>query len=283
MTVSRPPNVRPVSPEEERAFFDDVYRRFLGLPDHALAVNRAIMAADLRDPSKSIFERRRLYEGVLKRLEAENLAGRRVLDYGCGPGEWGVLMATEGAYATLLDLSPAAIELGLRRARASGVEGRVSGVARDASDLSCFEDEAFDLIFASAALHHTLKYPNALAELTRVLKPGGKLLLAETFGNNPILNAARRLRAGIAREAVEQGEGIILNDADIGLLRTRFRRVEVEPLNLLAMAKRLLRGRFTKGWARGTLRALEAADAALLKAFPSLGRYCGEAIVEAQK
>jgi hypothetical protein len=42
-------------------------------------------------------------------------------------GEWGTLMATEGANVTLLDLSPAAIHIGLRRERASGVGDRVRG------------------------------------------------------------------------------------------------------------------------------------------------------------
>ena len=192
-------------------------------------------------------------------------------------------MATEGAQATLLDLSPAAIELGLRRARASGVADRVRGIARDASDLSCFADGEFDLIFASAALHHTLKYANAFAELLRVLKPGGQLVLAETYGNNPALNAARRLRAWLAREPVEQGEGIILTDADIDLLRRNFRRVEVTPLNLLAMSKRLFRGRMAHPAVRALLSGLEAADAALLTTFPFLRRYCGEVIIAAEK
>jgi ubiquinone/menaquinone biosynthesis C-methylase UbiE len=84
-------------------------------------------------------------------LLAESVTGLRVLDYECGTGDWGLMLAGEGADVTLLDLSPVAIELALRRASVSGVSEHVQGIARDASDLSCFRDAQFDLIYASAA------------------------------------------------------------------------------------------------------------------------------------
>ncbi|MBI3683798.1 MAG: hypothetical protein HY235_25780 [Acidobacteria bacterium] len=104
----------------------------------------------------------------------------------------------------------------------------------------------------------------------RVLRPGGTLLLAETYGDNGLLNVARRLRAWLAGEAEEQGEGIILGSREIRLLETCFARVEIEGMNLLAMAKRLLRG-------------LETADAFLIPILPASRRYCGEALITAVK
>ncbi len=267
--------------EREREFYNRVYAAHLGRPDHELIMNRRVMVAALNDPAQTIWERRRLYLRAWAALVTEPMDGVKVLDYGCGPGEWGVLLATEGAQVTLLDLAPAAIELGLRRARASGVASRVRGFAQDASDLSCFADGEFDLVFGSAALHHTLKYRWALEELVRVIRPGGRMVLAETLGNNPLLNAGRRLRAWLARESADQGEEIVLTEAEIDLLRSRFRSVTVAPLNLLAMGKRLFRGRFTAGPVRFGIRALEQADAALLRRFPALERYCGEAVIVA--
>jgi len=269
--------------DQEREFYDDTYAVHLSRPDHELKVSHAVMDRALSDPAQTVWERRRLYGAVLDCLLAEPLDGARVLDYGCGPGEWGVLLATLGAEATLLDLSPKAIELGLRRASASGVAERVRGVARDATDLSCFETGAFDLIFGSAAVHHTLKYGDAFAELLRVLKPGGKMVLAETLGNNPVLNAARRVRAALSREPEEQGEEIIIGDAEIELLRSRFAQVTVTPMNLLAMSKRLFRGRFHLRAVRSTIGALEAADSVLIRAVPPLEKYCGEALIVAVK
>lgn len=271
-----------ITAEQEREFYDGIYSRFLNLPDHALVCNRRTLEADLANPAHPIFERRRLYETVLRILLAEPISGRSVLDYGCGPGDWGLMLANEGAQVTFLDLSPIAIELVLRRAAASGVIDRVRGVARNATDLSCFADGEFDLIYASAALHHTLKYPNALAELLRVLKPGGAIVLAETYGNNLLLNFARRLRWRLSGEPIESGEEILLCAAHIAALRARVRQVEIIPLNLLAMAKRLFRGRFTSRTVRGFITCLEAIDRQILSAAPFLGRYCGEVILVAR-
>ena len=240
------------------------------------------MLSMFNDPGSAQYERRRLYLCALEQLLVKPLFGRKVLDYGCGPGEWGVFMATEGAHATLLDLSPAAIELGLRRAKANGVEDRVRGFARDASDLSCFADGEFDLLFANAALHHTLKYPNALAELARVVRPGGRLVLAETYGNNALLNAARWVRARVQGEEIGQGEEILISDAEIGQLRVCFRKLDVIPLNLLGMAKRLFRGRFQSPDVRALCECFESMDSLLLKA-RTLRRYCGEVVIAGER
>src|SRR3954451_12879962 len=115
-------------------------------------------------------------------------------------------------------------------------------------------------IYASAAVHHTMKYPNALRELMRVLRPGGKLVLAETFGNNKLLNAARRWRWKWSGQPDEAGEEIILDDHHLALLRGEMQRVEVIPINLLAMAKRMFRGRFKNRGVRAATATLEGLD-----------------------
>lgn len=268
---------------QEREYYDRHYAQFLTLPDHALRCTRATLLADLDNPARPIYERRRLYRAAMDVLLSLDPAGKRVLEYGCGTGDWGLMLAGEGAEATLLDLSPVAIEVCRRRAEASGVADRVRGVARDASDLSCFADGEFDLIFAGAALHHTLKYPNALEELARVTKQGGCVVLAETYGNNPLLNVARRLRWRLQGEAAEQGEDILIGERELDLLRRHFRRVEVRPMSLLAMAKRLFRGQFEHSAVRALVRTLEAADSLLLRVVPPLGRYCGEVLVIAER
>jgi SAM-dependent methyltransferase len=272
-----------ITAEQERAFYDAAYAAHSQAPDDALRTNRESMRRDLEQPNGAFYERRRLYTAVLHQLLSQPLAGLSALDYGCGLGEWGVLMATEGACVTLLDLSPVAIEIGLRRAAANGAAGRVRGFALDAADLHTFADSEFDLIYASAALHHTLKYPNALAELVRVLRPGGKLVLAETYGNNRALNWLRRARWRLSRQPDEAGEEIILGEKELDLLRAHLRRVDVTPMNFLAMAKRLFRGRFESPLAQRTIRFLESADDVLLVWFPSLRRFCGEVLVVAEK
>ncbi len=272
-----------ISADREREFYDAMYSQFLNLSAGDLVCNRQTIAADLANPAKPIYERRRLYQAIVRELLAEPVAGRAVLDYGCGTGDWGLMLAGEGANVTFLDLSPVAIQVVLRRASASGVADSVRGVARDASDLSCFRDQEFDLIYGSAAVHHTLKYPGALDELLRVLRPGGRLVLAETYGNNKLLNIARRLGWKLSGQAEEQGEEIVFNDAHVRMLRERLTMVDVMPKNLLAMTKRLFRGRFENAIVRGVVDALEGLDSGILKTAPWLGRYCGEVVVVGRK
>ena len=266
-----------ITSSSERGFYDGHYAQFLSLPDHALRVDRKVLEACLESPAQPFYERRLLYRAAMRALEAEPLRGRRILDYGCGPADFGLWMATEGADVTLLDLSPAAIELALKRARASSVA--VRGIAADASRLNMLRDGEFDLVFACAALHHTLKYPGALEELPRIMRPGARLVLAETWGGNPLLNAARKLRARLAGEAEEQGEGMIFSRPELRALDPYFTGLRVEPVNLLAMAKRVLRGRFEMRWARLAVRTLESIDHTLLAVAPPLGNWCGEALV----
>ncbi len=267
-----------ITAADEQRFYDQQYAQFLALPDHALKFSRAILERDLDDPNHPIYERRRLYKRTLEVLLALHPRDKQVLEYGCGTGDWGLMLASEGAHTTLLDLSPVAIQVVERRAAASGLN--IRGVARDASDLSCFEDAEFDLIFANAALHHTLKYPGARYELVRVLKPGGYLVLAETFGNNPLINAARRLGWKLRKQQEEQGEEILFSDRELAILRESFSSVQVEPMHVLAMGKRLFRGHFRNPFVRAFMSAVKAVDWPLEKLLPN---YCGEVVVIARK
>ena len=268
---------------QERQFYDEWYAQFQAASDDALVCNFTTFCRDIADPHAPGFERRLLHQTALGHLLASPVAGYNALDYCCGTGDWGLMLAGQGANVTLLDLSPVAIQVVLRRARLSGVERRVRGVAADASNLACFRDGEFDLIFGSAAVHHTVKYPGAVEELVRVLRPGGRLILAETYCNNRLLNLVRRLRWRISGLADDAGEDVLLSDSDLARLLQHFHNSRVVPLNFLAMAKRLFRGRFANPVVLQALRSLEAADRALLRICPPLKRYCGEVVVVAEK
>ncbi len=274
----------PTDATSEKAYYESLYAKFLDFSDDELRFTPEQFLADLEDPVKEVYERRVLYRATLNALSRLDLHGRAVLDYGCGTGDFGLWMASaEQACVTFLDLSENAVAVCLRRAAASGVAERCDGVARDASDLSCFADASFDLVYGCASLHHTIKYSGAWSELLRVLKPGGALVLTETFGNNPVLNALRRWnwrREGLAEE---QGEDVIFNEEHVAVLRKSFAHVDLLPMGILAMAKRAMRGRFQYSLVRGALAGLRAVDAALIATLPPLNRYCGEVLVVARE
>ncbi len=98
-----------ITADREREFYDGQYAQFLALPDHALRIDRTVLEGNLENPAHPFWERRRLYRAAMRALEAEPVRGQKVLDYGCGPADFGLWLATEGAEVTLLDLSRSAI------------------------------------------------------------------------------------------------------------------------------------------------------------------------------
>src|SRR5688572_1451238 len=95
-----------VTADQEQAYYDDAFREFLNYPDEWLRCDRNLLLEQMQHPWGWFYERRHLYRRGMDLLLAEPVAGRKVLDYGCGTGIWGVMLATEGAHVALLDLSP---------------------------------------------------------------------------------------------------------------------------------------------------------------------------------
>lgn len=83
---------------------------------------------------------------------AGNLRGRRVLDLGCGSGEYSLDFARGGADVTGLDISSRA--LGIARQKSLEQNVRVNFVKGTISDLGMFRGCKFDIVFSSAAMHY---------------------------------------------------------------------------------------------------------------------------------
>jgi ubiquinone/menaquinone biosynthesis C-methylase UbiE len=101
---------------------------------------------------------------------------RRYLEVGCGPGDMAARVANElGIEVVALDLSPRMVEL----ARERGVDACVG----DVQELP-FADESFDCAVAAWMLYHVPDLDCGLAELARVLRPGGRLVAATNSIDN---------------------------------------------------------------------------------------------------
>jgi ubiquinone/menaquinone biosynthesis C-methylase UbiE len=96
--------------------------------------------------------------------------GGRVLEVGCGMGTMAMNWARAGARMTAVDLNPTAVEMTRRRFELFGLEGDVR--QEDARALP-FPDGHFDYAYSFGVLHHSPDLEQSVAELMRVLRPGG--------------------------------------------------------------------------------------------------------------
>jgi len=104
---------------------------------------------------------------------AGDVAGRRILDAGCGAGALLAGLRDRGAIVTGFDKSAGMVELARRR-----VGDDADLLVAELGGPLPFPDGTFDDVTASLVLHYLEEWGPALAELRRVLKPGGRLIVS---------------------------------------------------------------------------------------------------------
>lgn len=115
------------------------------------------------------------------------LAGKRILDLGCGIGESAVFFAKQGARVTACDPSFKLIEGTQKLAELHLVN--IEAVACKLEKLP-FANGEFDLVFAQGALFEAEVIP-VMLELERVLKSGGKAYIIEPLRKDPLVSVNR--------------------------------------------------------------------------------------------
>lgn len=119
--------------------------------------------------------------------------GEHVLDAGCGPGAPAVLIASEyGVRVTGITLSPIGARMAQARATASGVSDQVRIEVGDYHALA-YPDDHFDAVVAMESLMHAIDLDKVLLEFHRVLRPGGRVVIAEpnklsSLAKTPLFN-----------------------------------------------------------------------------------------------
>lgn len=110
-------------------------------------------------------------------------AGERVLEVGCGMGRFTMRMAARGVHIEGLDLSPVLLD-----------RFRALNAGRFAIPLHCGDVVAppsdllnrFDVVVGFFVLHHVKDVGEAVGAMARMLKPGGRLVLLDANGYNPL-------------------------------------------------------------------------------------------------
>ncbi len=149
--------------------------------------------------------------------------GDSVLDLGCGPGRYAIDMMQAGANVTLGDVS--AVQLDIARQKiAEAVLDATAALELDIRDLSRFDEGEFDLVVCiGGALSYVHEdYATALREMARVVKPGGRLVVASMslYGLLPVFAAgdkAGQLRTfdqHIDRRKLLDNPGYLITEPD---------------------------------------------------------------------
>ena len=110
---------------------------------------------------------------------AGDVAGRRILDAGCGAGPLSASLRDRGAHVSGFDFSATMVELARKRL-GEDADLRVADISQPLP----YGDQAFDDVIAALVLHYLEDWTAPLAELRRIIRPGGRLILAV---NHPLL------------------------------------------------------------------------------------------------
>jgi SAM-dependent methyltransferase len=113
--------------------------------------------------------------------------GARLLDAGCGTGQFALAFAARGATVTGVDVSPEMIRRAQAHARERGIPVRWR-----TADIAQLDEPAasYDAVFARMLLPFVPDVPAMLRELRRVLAPGGRLLASVAGALSPIYSAS---------------------------------------------------------------------------------------------
>ena len=201
---------------------------------------------ELRTQQKAVWtcELTEQIEAAFPGVAPENL---RVLDMGCGPGFFSIILARAGYRVTAADYTPAMLDEARTNARNESVEQAIDFCRMDAENLEVASD-TFDVV-VSRNLTWNLPHPErAYAEWLRVLKPGGLLLNYDANWYAHLYDAELR-RAYEADRQATQDAGIKDEyvGTDIDAMEDIARQMPLSPVERPA-------------WDEGVLRELGAAQ-----------------------
>jgi len=148
------------------------------------------------NPNKALWEKgdfTRIAESMRESGEklVQNLGvttGMKILDLGCGDGTTALPEARLGADVLGMDIAANLVEAGNRRAKAAGL-ANCRFQEGDASDLRDLKDGAFDLVVSIFGAMFAPKPFDVAREMTRVTRPGGRIVMGNWIPNDPTLVA----------------------------------------------------------------------------------------------
>jgi ubiquinone/menaquinone biosynthesis C-methylase UbiE len=143
-------------------------------------------------------------------VDVRPFSGQRVLEIGCGLGTDLMRFARAGATTFAVDLTPRHLRLTQQRLRAEGYAARL--VRSDAEGLP-LGDACLDAVYSFGVLHHTPRMDLAVAEIHRVLRPGGTAIVA-VYHRRSLFYAAWMARALGTGDLFRRGYRRVMADVE---------------------------------------------------------------------
>lgn len=129
-------------------------------------------------------------------MRFDSAAGSRVLEIGVGLGSDHYRFAAAGCEMTALDLSREHLR---HTQRHLALEGHATTAVLGDAEQMPFANDCFDLVYSMGVLHHTPRTDKALAEVLRVLRPGGTALIGLYHRNSAFFWVETLLINGVLR------------------------------------------------------------------------------------
>jgi ubiquinone/menaquinone biosynthesis C-methylase UbiE len=107
-------------------------------------------------------------------VDFSSYKGKNLLEVGCGPGIDMVRFARGGAKVTGIDLSKTALDLACSNLEQSGQNADLQVMSGECMQ---FADNTFDVVYAHGVLQYTADTEKMIAEIHRVLRPGGEAIM----------------------------------------------------------------------------------------------------------
>ncbi|MCR5002735.1 MAG: bifunctional demethylmenaquinone methyltransferase/2-methoxy-6-polyprenyl-1,4-benzoquinol methylase UbiE [Bacteroidales bacterium] len=118
----------------------------------------------------------------------KHIPGGKVLDIACGTGDFSIAIAKKTtATVTGFDLSAGMLKIMDEKVKAEGLDGRIETLQGDCEKMP-FQDNSFDCVTIGFGIRNFEHREEALKEILRVLRPGGKLIILElSIPENPVI------------------------------------------------------------------------------------------------
>lgn len=219
---------------------------------------------------------------------APDLTGARVLDVGSGLAGAAIILASHyGAQVDCLNVVQQQVIWSKELIRMHGLEDRVRVHLGSACDMP-FADNAFDVVFCLEAAHCFADKPRFLAECRRVLRPGGRLLMADAVATSQNYLLRWEWLAQLPLVTWTDWRGFILASG-LSLEEERSIAREVYPgfmqwLDRAQPRERILRGMIRRAWLEESgwwrrVGRLARLPLQLLSVLPALVRRFGDGLL----